>query len=75
LPDDQEAAQGMKVACYATVYQDRMLMNAFSDPFDLNSLHPAQIEAIEWFSGTTQTPPEYTTRRATCGLLIIHTRR
>jgi hypothetical protein len=59
----------MKVACYAIVYQDHMSMNQSGDPFDLNSVRADQIEAIEWYSGLSQTPMEYTTgRRAACGV-------
>src|SRR5207249_1208662 len=75
LPDDMERQVGMRRACYAVVYQDRMQMNPFSDPFDLNSVRVDQIEAIEWYSGATQAPPMYSSRRATCGVLVIHSRR
>jgi len=75
LPDKYEEDRGMKVACYATVFQDHMAMNQSADPFDLNSVRADQIEAIEWYSGLSQTPLEYTVRRAACGVLVIHTRR
>ena len=75
LPDKYESDRGMKVACYAIAYQDHMAMNQFGDPFDLNTARADQIEAIEWYSGLSQTPIEYTLQRAACGVLVIHTRR
>ena len=65
----------MRLACYATVFQDRMLMTSARDPFDLNTVRADQIEAIEWYSGATQTPPEYIGSRGVCGVLVLHTRR
>ena len=34
-----------------------------------------QIEAIEWYSGLSNVPPEYMARVAPCGILVIHSRR
>jgi len=75
LPDDSELDQGMKPGCYALVYVDKALMNPTFEPFDLNSLIVSQIEALEWYSGMTQIPPEYASRVTRCGVLVVHTRR
>jgi hypothetical protein len=77
LPQRYEALQGMKRACYSRVYVDRMLMNPGqpADPFDLNSIPPMEIEAIEWYAGLTETPSKYSSRSSVCGIMVIHTRR
>jgi hypothetical protein len=64
--------------CYAHVYLDRVLVYAGKDEeplFDVNSIAPSQIEAIEYYAGPAQTPPEYSGLNSTCGTLIIWTRR
>jgi hypothetical protein len=43
--------------------------------FDVNSLQPDQIEAVEYYAGPSQTPMEYSTLNAVCGVLVIWTRR
>ena len=77
VPEDYETMQGMARACYSLVYLDRSLMNFGhpTQPFDLNSLAPGRLEAIEWFESATQVPAEYNGRDAQCGLAILHTRR
>jgi len=75
LPEYDEVRAGVRLACYAKVYMDHVLMNPFSDPFDLNTVPVSQIEAMEWFTSNAQTPIEYMTRQARCGVLVIHTRR
>lgn len=44
-------------------------------PFDVNSLAPGQIEAIEYYAGPSQTPMKYSKLNSACGVLVIHTRR
>ena len=77
LPDNFEAAAGMPAACYARVYLDKMLLNRENPaaPFDVNSIAPSRIEAIEFFAGPSQTPIEYSDVNSSCGILVIHTRR
>jgi hypothetical protein len=77
IPQKYEALQGMRRACYARVYVDRMLMNPGqpADPFDLNTIAPMEIEAIEWYAGVSETPPKYSARSSACGIMVIHTRR
>lgn len=64
--------------CYAQVYLDRTLVYAAKDGeplFDLNTIAPDQIEAIEYYAGPSQTPLKYGGLNSTCGVLVIHTRR
>lgn len=77
VPNASEAAQGAQVACYPQIYLDGALMNTGNPtpPFDINSILPHQIEAIEWYSGPSQTPARYSGLGSRCGVLVIHTRR
>jgi hypothetical protein len=64
--------------CYAQVYIDRMLMYAGKNDeplFDINTIPPDQIEAIEYYAGPAQTPLKYSVLNSACGVLVIHTRR
>ena len=77
-PDNSERALGAKTDCYAKVYIDGHLVSGRSadDPlFDVNSIQPDQIEAIEYYAGPSETPSEYSTLNAVCGVLVIWTRR
>ena len=42
--------------------------------FDLNSLQPSRILAIEIYRGGSTMPLEYNSARSTCGLLMIYTK-
>jgi hypothetical protein len=42
---------------------------------DLNRIAAEDLEAIEFYAGPAQTPAEYSTLDATCGVLVLHTRR
>ncbi len=78
IPSPGEHAEGARVDCYAHVYVDGHLMPGRSpnDPlFDINSIQPQQIEAIEYFAGPSETPLEYSNLNAICGVLVIWTRR
>jgi hypothetical protein len=76
-PDRGLAQYGYKCGCYAKVYLDKQVVNAGypTEPFDINSIPSASIEAVEWYSAPSQTPPEYNTLNSVCGVLVIHTRR
>lgn len=76
-PDLSEAMMGVKVACYAQVYVDDVLMNRGrpTRPFEVTSMFADQIEAIEWYAGASQTPTRYTELNSDCGVLVIHMRR
>jgi hypothetical protein len=76
-PEPFEQMKGMRPACYAQVWLDRMLMNPENPtmPFDVNSIAPELVEAMEYYAGPAQTPPEYSRMNSTCGVLVIHTRK
>jgi len=77
VPQRYEVAEGMKRACYARVYIDRMLMNPGqpAGPFDLNIIQAMEIEAVEWYATSAETPAKYNSRTSSCGVMVIHTRR
>lgn len=76
--DPADVQLGAKLTCYAQVYVDRTLTYR-GEPgerlFDINSMSPDQIEAIEYFAGPAETPPEYSSLNSPCGVVVIHTRR
>ena len=74
-PDKHERQQGMKFGCYARVYLDHALLNPYAEPVDLHQFFIQQIQAIEWYASSADTPPEYMSRAAPCGVMVIHTRR
>ncbi len=84
-PEDFEKRDGVKMACYAQVWLDGMLMNRqvaqgprgerVTPPFDVNTVPPTQIEAVEWYATPAQTPQKYGGFGSACGVLVIHTRR
>ena len=43
--------------------------------FDINSIPPSSIEAIEIYSGAAQIPARYSGLNTQCGVMVIHTRR
>lgn len=64
--------------CYATVYIDgiRVYTNRPPQPlFNLGILEPEQIEAIELYAGASEVPSRYSALDATCGLMVVHTRK
>jgi hypothetical protein len=84
-PEDFEKRDGVKRACYSQVWLDGMLMNRqvtngprgqrVSPPFDVNTIPPTQIEAVEFYATPAQTPQKYSGFGSACGVLVIHTRR
>ncbi len=64
-------------SCLANVYFDHMLMygRPGDPPFDVNTIPPEQIEAIEYYASATVTPMEYSTLNSQCGVIVIWTRR
>jgi hypothetical protein len=67
--------------CYAKVYIDNTAVYTSSRTgmpralFDINSIPPNSIEAIEYYSGAAQIPTEYMGLNTECGVLVIRTRR
>jgi hypothetical protein len=47
----------------------------FEPLFDINSLAPEQIEAIEYYRGPAETPIRYLNANSDCGTIVIHSRR
>jgi hypothetical protein len=43
--------------------------------FDVNSIPPSSIEAVEYYAGAAQIPSKYMGLNTQCGVLVIHTRR
>lgn len=69
---------GAKRDCYASVYIDNVLVYAPGSRkpvFDLSSISVDHIEAIEYYAGPAQTPPQYNTLNSVCGVVVIWTRR
>lgn len=65
-------------ACPATVYLNGSMAYRGlpgEPPFDVNSLNPESVEAIEFYAGPNEVPPRYAGRQTDCGVLVIHTRR
>jgi hypothetical protein len=95
VPDLPDLINGAPkgAGCFAKVYVDRLLMFGgrkftdlkghltFEPLFDVNSIPPERIEAIEYYADRAQTPARYSAGGgggagdADCGVLIIHTRR
>jgi hypothetical protein len=77
-PDVVSRRLGAKRGCFANVYLDAILIYSGrrNEPlFDINTIAPSTIEAIEYFANAPETPSEYNSAMARCGVLIIHTRR
>ena len=74
------AVAGSRAGCFAQVYLDRTLMfsgqrDSGEEPFDIHSISPDRIEAIEFYRSPAETPLEYSKLNSQCGVLVIHTRR
>jgi hypothetical protein len=81
--DPADVVQGAPAcACYTQVYLDDMLVFANRRIprrpemlFNLNSVLVHQIEAIEYYSSGMQVPIKYSSAGASCGVLVLHTRK
>jgi hypothetical protein len=65
------------VGCWPQIYLDGTRMYAptgGSDALDLNDFQTRDMEAIEFYSGGANTPPEFGSTYATCGTLVMWTR-
>lgn len=62
--------------CYAAVVLNNVFVyrGTGDDLFDVNSLAPDEILAIEVYRGGATMPLEYNATRSTCGLLVIYTK-
>ena len=71
-----ERQLGARPGCYAHVYLDGTRVYGGREPlFDINSISPVEIEAIEYYSGLAQVPAQYNRPGSVCGVLVIWTRR
>lgn len=59
--------------CPVEYYVDGVRFDMENSP-DIN-LHPAEIEAIEVYDGASKIPPQYNSGEASCGVIVIWTRR
>jgi hypothetical protein len=76
--DAADRAAGARPSCYARIYLDNTLVyrGRVDEPlFDISRIHPDELEGIEYYSGPAQTPGEYSTLDATCGVLVLWRRR
>jgi hypothetical protein len=76
--DAADIAAGAPLACYLDVYLDGAQVynsSARATPlFNLNSLQPSEIEAIEVYTSASQIPAQYNKTSGGCGVMLIWTR-
>lgn len=76
--DPLDYNQGAPLACYMDVYVDGvMVYNSTSRGvalFDVNSIPPAQIDAVEIYMSASQTPAAYNKTSGGCGVMLVWTR-
>jgi hypothetical protein len=76
--DRADRAAGAPAACYMDIYLDGALVfnsAATQVPlFNLNSLHPNEIDAVEVYTSTAQIPAQYNRTAGGCGVMLIWTR-
>lgn len=77
VPGAYELRDGVKIACYAQVYLDNLLVNGSppTEPFDISTIVADQLEAVEYYSGPSQLPLKYAKLDSRCGVLVLWTRR
>ena len=77
-PSSVDSLSGAHPSCYAQVYLDRTPVYQAVDGeplFDVNSIPPSRIEAIEYYATPAQIPAQYNRLNSGCGVLVIWTRR
>lgn len=61
--------------CFASVWVDGNRRSFKGEPFDINSIPVNEIEGIEYYRGSSEVPPKYTSLDgSSCGVVVIHTR-
>ncbi len=78
MGDGNDAIHGAKPGCHPRVYVDRMQVfsGRVGEPlFNLNSITPDRIEALEYYAGVAQVPAMYAGTNDACGVLVIWLRR
>ena len=62
-------------ACFVHVFLDGVDVSNSEVP-NINRFNPNQLEAVEYYAGGSQVPPEYNKlNKAYCGVVVLHTRR
>jgi len=77
-PDAADRKMGARRACYAVVYLNNSVVyrGQNGEPlFDVNSIRPDQLEAIEYYASAVEVPIEYGSIDSLCGVLVLWTRR
>jgi hypothetical protein len=80
-PDPLAKAMGAKPACYVDVWLDGVRLYAgqlgsMGQPlFNVNSIQPGDLEAIEYYAGAASVPAKYARSGLDCGVLVMWTRR
>ncbi|HEY9228147.1 MAG TPA: carboxypeptidase regulatory-like domain-containing protein, partial [Gemmatimonadaceae bacterium] len=78
-PDSADLRMGAKDwRCYSNVWLNGVKVYGGRDQeplFNLNSIGVEQIDAMEYYAGPSSTPPRYSDLDATCGTVVIWTRR
>ena len=78
IMDPTDAASGAPLACYLDVYLDGTTVYSSSARgtmlFNLNSIQPNEIEAVEVYTGMGQIPAQYNKTSGGCGVMLIWTR-
>jgi hypothetical protein len=77
VPDPIGYQMGQQISCYAQVYVNGALMNRGhpTPPFDIGYIYADQVEAVEWYAGSAETPARYSDLNSACGVLVVHLRR
>jgi hypothetical protein len=57
------------------IYLDNMQVNAGGQVFDLNSVNPNDLLAIEVYDSVSEVPLQYGGDQSTCGVLVLWTKR
>jgi len=79
IVDKYDMAAGAPLACYMDLYLDGSMVYSSSSSrqmplFNLNSIDPLNVKAIEIYTSTSQIPPQFVRMGAGCGVMIIWTR-
>lgn len=64
--------------CFANIYLDEFALYSGKPnevPPSLTKFAAQEFEAIEWYPSPASTPARYSSLNATCGVLVMHTRR
>ena len=79
IVDNYDAATGAPLACYMDTYVDGAMVYSSASSrqmplFNLNSIDPRNVKAIEVYTSTSQIPPQFVRMGAGCGVMVIWTR-